>query len=369
MNDEYRRGTVLGLTVAEIFILLIFLILFALLGLASTWDERETKHRIDRRTLRVWSDVIEKFQAPEEIETLVRKAKIIEQDRERIFEENAELRGNVAALHEEQKRLHGENARLSVENSGLMEDQEALIGEIEELRDENTKPSEENTDLRRNIEMVREERKRLRDENARLSAENSGLREEREALTEEIEELRDENTRLSDSNTALRGRAAEERRRTDRIETDLETLRHKGQNPPCWYETVADGGRKREKAHYIFNIAVHDEYMVVLPHPIPPGQADDDRGRPYTEEADDLRLEEIPYGVPLSYGEVTRHMERIRDLGKMRKVRSYRCIFWVKVWDKTSPEAKARWKEAHDGVLEGLFGTYQVKDEPWLETR
>ena len=369
MNDEYRRGTVLGLTVAEIFILLIFLILFALLGLASTWDERESKHRIDRRILTVWRDVIEKFQAPEEIETLVRKAKIIEQDRERIFEENAELRGNVAALHEEQKRLHGENARLSVENSGLMEDQEALIEEIEELRDENTKLSEESTDLRRDIEMVREERKRLRDENARLSVVNSALKENREAFTEEIEKLRDENMRLSDSNTALRGQAAEERGRAERIEKDLETLRHKGQNPPCWYETVADGDGKRERAHYIFNIAVHDEYMVVLRRPIPPGQADDDHGRPYAEEADDLRLDEIPYGVQLSYGEVTRHMERIRDLGKMRKVRSYSCIFWVKVWDKTSPVAKARWKEAHDGVLEGLFGTYQVKDEPWPETR
>ena len=313
MNDEYRRGTVLGLTVAEIFILLIFLILFALLGLASTWDERETKHRIDRRILTVWSDVIEKFQAPEEIETLVRRANELEQDRERISEENAELHGNVAALHVGRKRLRGENDKLSDENSVLMEDREALI--------------------------------------------------------EEIEKLRDENTRISDSNIALRGRAAEERRRADRIKTDLETLRHKGQNPPCWYETVADGGRKREKAHYIFNIAVHDEYMVVLRHPIPRGQADDDHGRPYTEEADDLRLEDIPYGVPLSYGEVTRHMERIRDLGKMRKVRSYSCIFWVKVWDKTSPEAKARWKEAHDGVLEGLFGTYQVKDEPWPETR
>ena len=369
MNDEYRRGTVLGLTVAEIFILLIFLILFALLGLASTWDEEEAEHRIDRRILEVWRDVIEKFQAPEEIETLVRRANGLEQDLERISKENAELHGNIEALHVERKRLRGENAKLSAENSVLMEDREALIEEIEEFREENTRPSEENTDLRRNIEAVRAERKRLRGENARLSAENSGLQEDREALTEEIEKLRDENTRLSDSNTALRGQVAEERGRTERIEKDLETLKHKGQNPPCWYEVVPDGDGWREKAHYIFNIAVHDEYMVVLRPPAPPGQADDDHGRPYDQEADDLRLDEIPYGVQLPYEEITRHMERIRDLGKMRKVRSYSCIFWVKVWDETSPEAKARWKEAHDGVLEGLFGTYQVKDEPWPETR
>ena len=302
MNDEYRRGTVLGLTVAEIFILLIFLILFALLGLASTWEEQEPERRTDR--LSVWSDVIEKFQAPEEIETLVRRANELEEDRERIYEENAELHV---------------------------------------------------------------ERKRLSDENADLRTENSDLGKDREALTRELEELRDENMRLSDSNTALRGRADEERRRADRSRADLETLRHKGQNPPCWYESVADNGGKREKAHYLFNIAVHDEYMVVLPHPIPPGRADDDHGRPYAEEAVDLPLEDIPYGARLSDEEITRYMERIRDLGKMREVRSYGCIFWVKVWDRTSPEAKIRWKKAHDDVLEGLFGTYPVKDDPWPE--
>ena len=318
MNNEYRRGTVLGLTIAEIFILLIFLILLALLGLASNWEEKEKEYRADRQVLSVWRDIIEEFQAPEKIRTLHRKATRLEQELK-----NSEMLGAEKTL---------------------------------------TTLSEENAELREMIEEIHEERERLHNENTKL-------REEIEIIREEREELHKENTRLSNRNAVLRQEAAAETQEAERIKADLDTLRRKGQNPPCWYETVSDGSKTREKAHYIFNIGVYDDYMVVRRHPIPPGLADDDNGRPYAEEAvDPLRLEDIPYNTRLSYEDMTRNMKRIRDLGKMRKVRSYSCIFWVKVWDKTSPDAKARWKNAHDGVLEGLFGTYLVKNDPWPES-
>ena len=285
MNSEYRRGTVLGLTIAEVFILLIFLILLAFLGLASNWEEKEEEYRADRQLLSVWHDIIQEFQAPEEIRTLHSKATRLEQQLKSSETSNAELHGKIEAMHEEHERL------------------------------------------------------------------------------------RDENAKLSDKNSALHQQVAAERQEAGRVKADLDTVRRKGQNPPCWYQTVADGGRTREKAHYTFNIGVYDEYMVVRRHPIPPGRADDDNGRPYTEEAvNPLRLDDVLYDTQLSYEEMIQQMKRIRDLGKMRKIRSYSCIFWVKVWDKTSPDAKTRWKEAHDRVLEGLFGTYEVKDDPWPES-
>ena len=33
--------------------------------------------------------------------------------------------------------------------------------------------------------------------------------------------------------------------------------------------------------------------------------------------------------------------------------------------DRTSPTAKRRWQHAHDRIVEGLFGTYAVQDDPW----
>ena len=48
LDNAYRRGTVFGLTIAEIFILLIFLILLALLGLANHWREKEEEYELSR---------------------------------------------------------------------------------------------------------------------------------------------------------------------------------------------------------------------------------------------------------------------------------------------------------------------------------
>ena len=451
MNNEYRRGTVLGLTIAEIFILLIFLVLLAFLGLANNWEEKEKEYHAGQQLLSEWRDVIEEFQAPEEIRTLHSKAKRLEQqldsreaaDTERrlaaLSQKNVELREEIEAILREREELHDENTKLSQENSALQEERNSLredsaaarrdadreaaalreeIETIREQRDEsrsdNTKLSnmyaelheERNTlhqqaeDAKEEIEAILREREELHDENTKLSQENSALQEERNslredsaaarrdadreaaALREEIETIREQrdesrsdNTKLSNMYTELREerdalheQAADAKQEADRIRAEFDTFRRKGQNPPCWYETVPAGDGTREKAHYLFDIAVHDEYMVVRRRPIPPGRADDDHGRPYAEEAGDLGLEDIPFGERLTDEEMNRHMKPIRDLGKDRKVRSYSCIFWVKVWDRTSRDAKLRWKQAHDEILEGLFGTYVVKDDPWPDS-
>ena len=279
----------------------------------------------------MWHDIIKEFQAPEEIRTLYSKATRLEQQLKSSRTPNTELHEKIDAMHEEHERLRDEN-------SALHEDQETL---------------------REQIAVARQDK----------DEEVAALRREIETMHKELQELHNANSKLSNKNAELHQQVAAERQEAGRVKADLDTVRRKGQNPPCWYQTVTDAGRTREKAHYIFNIGVYDEYMLVRRHPIPPGRADDDNGRPYTEEAvDPLRLEDVLYDTQLSYEEIIQQMKRIRDLGKMRKVRSYSCIFWIKVWDKTSPDAKTRWKEAHDGVLEGLFGTYEVKDDPWPES-
>ena len=192
-------------------------------------------------------------------------------------------------------------------------------------------------------------------------------------MLNEIDDLRNENAELSEHANALREQhealskqASDARGEADEARTAYDVLRRKGENPPCWYEKVPAGeGKTREKAHYIFNIAVYDEAMVVRRHPIPQGRAEDDDGLPYDQEAKQVGLDRIPVDTKLTDDELIRYMRPIHDLGKSVEVRSYSCIFSVKVWDKTSPNAKDRWKRAHDSVLEGLFGTYEVKDDPW----
>lgn len=359
MNNEFRRGTVLGLTIAEIFILLIFLVLLAFLGLANNWEKKEKEYLAGQQLLSEWRDVIEEFEAPEEIRTLYSKAKRLEQqldgkeaaDAEKrlaaLSRESVELREEVEAMRREREKLRDENTKLSQENSALQEERNSLR---EDSAAAKRNADQEMAALREEIETIRKQRDESIRDNGKLSNMYAALREERDALHEQL---------------------ANAEQQTARIRAEFDTFRRKGQNPPCWYETVAAGDGTREKAHYLFNIAVHDEYMVVRRRPIPSGQADDDRDRPsrsYAEEAADLGLENIPFGTPLDDEEMNRHMKPIRDLGKDRGVRSYSCIFSVKVWDRTSPDAKLRWKQAHDGILEGLFGTYIVKDDPWPES-
>ena len=285
--------------------------------------KKEEEHRANEKILSEWGSTIEKFQAPERIETLIRGA---------------------AVLEERLEESHGQNVELRRRNDGLSEELEQTKADLEESRarrsEEGGKSDEEEREMRKKYGMLQRKYEYLSEKYSTTHAENEDLRRRNEEISGEAEQAK----------------------------ADLDVLRRKGQNPPCWYETVAKDDGTREKAHYIFNIAVHDEYMVVGRREIPPGGADDDSGRPYAEEAENLGLDDIRYDTPLTDVEMRRQMQPIFDLGKGREVRSYSCIFSVMVWDRTSPGAKVRWKEAHDGTLEGLFGTYVVQDDPWPES-
>ena len=280
-DADYRRGTVLGLTVAEVFILLLFLLLLALLVLVREWEverEAETARRVQmedrlaamQKQHEEWQAVIREFKAPEEIVTL------------RQQKEEAERKA-------EKHRKQAEILR-------------KILGQSDQAE-------------------------------ARLAAER-----QLEATRQELEDTK----------------------------RQLHLLHTKGENPPCWYEIVQDDKRpKREKPLYALDVAVSDTHMIVHRPEPPSGGATDDGDSTYAEEAARLPFDAIPYGRPLSDAEIVRHLQPISTAGKDKQVRTYACIFWLRVWDKTSPDAKERWKQAHDGILEGMFGAYTVQNDPW----
>lgn len=274
-HRAYRRGIVLGLSLAELFILLVFLLLLALIGYALSRDDQVTRQE---QTI------------AEQQEQLDALAPIVDAD-------PSELGRRIVRL------------------------------------------AREKSDAEKRAEKAEQQARMFRNE-------NTALHEEKEALEEQAEALE---------------------KVADQARKELQ----KGQNPPCWYETVpAEKGKTREKSHYLFNIAVYDNHMIVGHLLAPPGRANDDNGLLYTEEANQLGLDKIPYNTPLTDVELDEYMRPIYNLGKDGKVRSYSCIFYVRVWDKISRTSKEepidRWQHAHDVVLEGLFGTYLVDDkEPW----
>ena len=291
----YRRGAVLGLTVAETFILLTFLLLIALLGLVQR-DEPLADPDTEGASP-VWV-------RPEEIETL----------------KNAAKEARKAQREAEQARDTAEREREQATEA--QEEAEKAWVAVEKAR-----------------------RAQEEAEKARMVAEREQAHEEAEQALAAVEHERDQ---------AMR---------------DLELLRRKGKNPPCWYQVVdTHGGKTREKAYYAFNVAIYEDGVELAPRTAPPGGAVDDNGRPYrsyTDEWKSLRIDELPYGRKLSEREFTEAVRHLVAQGRNRQVRTYECVFSVQVWDRTPDHAKKRWKDAHDRIIEGSFSAYTVQDLEW----
>ena len=300
--STYRRGTILGLTVAETFILLAFLLLIALLLGLTELDELPEEPAVVNAPL-VW-------ERPEQIETLVN---------------NAERARAAAERERDQARERAEQARTAQE-------------EAERAR----------AAAERELDQVRE-----RAEQARTA------QEEAERARAAAERERDQARTAQEE--AERASAAAEHERDQAV-----LLHRKGNNPPCWYETIPAGnGKTREKPHYAFNAAIHERSIVLVPRPPPPGSAEDDGGESYAVERERLGIEDLPYGVELSDEEFTEAVSELVAHGRNRRVRSYECVFSVMVWDMTPANAKKRWKDAHDRIIEGSFSAYTVRDLEW----
>jgi len=285
--NSYRRGAVLGLTVAETFILLTFLLLIALLGLIQQEElVPESKSTIPPR---VWV-------SPDRIEALINAA-----DEARRVQEKAEQARNAA----------------------------------EQERDQALQKVDEARNAQEQAEQARAEAERKRDK-----------------AQEKIEE----------ANKAQQ--EAEHAR--DQARRNLALLRRKGENPPCWYQVVSAGeGKTREKPHYAFNVAIHEDSIELAPRTAPPDGALDDGGGLYADEWIQLQIDELPYGQELSDDEFNDAIGNLVAQGRNRQVRTYECVFSVMVWDKTPDHAKRRWKDAHDRIIEGSFSAYTVRDLEW----
>ena len=143
MEEGYRRGTVLGLTIAEIFILLVFLMLLALLGMNRYWNDK----------LDPWRGIIEE-NTPAEVELA-----LMQPDEHR--REIERLNNQIEELKKEKDRLQ-DRIRTLVAREGTVGEK---LDETKRLLEECEKALE---DAKRRIETLMIENLRLRGRNDAL---------------------------------------------------------------------------------------------------------------------------------------------------------------------------------------------------------
>ena len=342
--SAYRRGTVLGLTVAETFILLAFLLLIALLGLIQ--KESLPTEAAEAKEPNV---SVHPWVRPEQIEPLVNAARraraAAERDRDHAQREAVQARAaqKEAERGRDRAQQETEQARIARE-------------EAEEARDQAQQEAE-------HARMAQEEAERARDR-AQQEAGHARVAQEEAERARDQERRETEQARMAQE-VAEQARAVAERDR-DQVQRDYALLRRKGENPPCWYNVVgANEGNTREKAHYVFNVAIYEDGIELCDEPPPNGGAYDDGGGPYADEWKRLQIGELPYGIKLSDREFTDVVENLVMQGRKAMVRTYQCVFSVRVWDITPEHAKKRWQHAHDRVIEAYFSAYTVRDDEW----
>lgn len=323
-DKPYRRGLVLGLSLAEVFLILLFLLLLASIGLASSIQE--------------------------ELES-----------------ENQELRDSLEAFRE----VHGGTITIE-EFTRLQKDAAAkqkLMREKDDLSDRLKKAKKKLAEVEDVIEALKENEIKLEDLKdiiegneslAKALSEKASIQEKFDQLNEKItkveKKLIDEQIKSEIAKSQL---ADAEKDVTD-IAKILDSIKDKGRSPPCWFRLVpnkdAGPNAKRQKDVKIFDVKITDDGFYVIKH-------DNQQTPKPIDFGDELGLPAYPdklFNKRLSTNKFKLGFNPFFLAGDTNKIQPYKCAFTVDVYDYTSKTNKIGYKQSVK-VVRGMF-------IPWNES-
>ena len=309
-EQGYRRGLVLGLTMAEIAVLVIFVLLL----IFGTLFARQTN---ETDTLRDQVNTLEA--AALELERI---AQDLGQEPEVVMEELARARASQERL--EQIEREAERLRILERELELVRPQEMANQPLPEVF--------------RELVLVRDAIKEAGvstspEELAETLNEAEAAREALGNLPEDTRSLGEQNVQLSRENQNLKSQMANLRRQAQRAGRGLD-------HPPCW---ATPSGR----AEYIFDVALTSRGFIIR-----------DRNLPHrAEDRAELPIEGIAFGTELPS---SRFLSMTRPLHQWSLERD--CRFVVKAFDTTGPDEKATYKRRM-GTLEQHFYKFEPRNE------
>ena len=310
-SGHYRRGVILGLTLAELFTVLVFLLLLVLGAYVLIQEEEVRKQTTKADVMR---DVL--------VKVLQGKGNPI------VPALPSDLRPTGTA---------GDNGRLG---DGLTTDTSS-VGVT-------PRPVEQPvTGLKDSVSDA-----------DRIKSQAIAI----DSLTQIVADQQDQNDGRSDS-TKLRAIV-------DSLTAMIDSLRGagpprepigtddpKGQDSPCWYRPAKRAsGEPYERPTYLFHIRIADQGIFVRDTPAPTLE--------YREQKRRLEFDRGALDRWLGDEEFVTAFEPLQLAGENRVVRDdRRCTFYVAVWDATT--SKRRYKRAHNEVVQAVFNTYEYRQDPW----
>ena len=365
-DKSYRRGAVVGLTTAELFMLTSFMLITALL-LAEAQLPRKAAADAEQPVPGVSDAVaraaleIEVDQLTSESENLARRLTDSEARRKDAQDRYQQLARTLA--QERQRRRQAEEdadeavaaaraARADAE--GAEATREKATAHASALEEALTAAEEAAEAAKAQAQASSAEAEEAETAKQQAEAEARTAQEAAQAAERQAEADRKKLVKMQGERTGTTKRTG--------------SRRQKGINPPCWYRAVSQGdGTIREKPLYLLDIAIHDRHIVLGRRTPPPGGPDDEKGS-YASEFQQVGAHRLPYGKRLTDAEVRGALTEIKRKGKEAKIRSYPCISYGQVWDQTGSTSKQRWRNAHESLVQQYLGTYVVQDprsSPW----
>ena len=347
-DRNYRRGLVLGLSLAELFLVLLFLLLLASFGITSLLKE-------------------EQVELQNKIKNIQKDLSVIKDERDDLKDQLSVIASLLGNEIEDIDPLFLENLIKKAGESKSLKDQlDSLSTELGELKNklENVKKIESLIDneglTAKNIQDMIEDNRNIHE----LDKLNSKLKSEIEELTKAQEDLRKELQGKELQIAGLKLQLTDKDIAINKINEQLEASNDKGKNPPCWFRRVKDEkagvGATRQREVKIFDIKIIDDGFFVIEH-------DNDKTPRPIDFGNVENLPEISskyLNTKLSAQTFLNVMKPFALAGENKKIQPYECNFMVDMYDYTSEANKDGYKKNVETV-QRRFLTYEVKEDKW----
>ena len=353
---QYRRGVILGLSLAELFTILVFLLLLVLGAYALMQDEAL---KVQDEVLKVQDEALqnsttqfdeEKARADDLRDVLTAKAaREGNPIKPGLPGDLVIVSGNDLTPEEAAKKIEQQKSAIDklAQQLALIERTKLGFGPAIEPKDDLT-PEE----AAEKIEQQKSAIDELVQQLAAIGRANEELRSQsgkpakdtKLQLAKQAKEIE----RLQAHNATLRTRVKE---------LEIAENGAAGQDSPCWFtHDLRSNGEPYEKSVYIFDVRITDEHLFVQDIPAPTDH--------YSRQKPTLPFDRSALNRPLADPEFVNAFRPLREAGHNGDVRDRRCTFHVRVWDDTGETNKLRYKRAHNEVIETVFITFESRD-PW----